>query len=514
MNFNPKEFKDNVTSYDRLMEEKMVEEYLLNEQRRKIQNIIGLPWDNFQLDVDFYISFPKKVKLTRKELNEMLDKNPNLFKDAFKGAINKSLGSKGAASISEENINKLSDYWMDKIKTDKNFNKSIRYSLFTMTDEDKGVIKIEIEPLKPNKGVTVTVKGEDTEIPEIPLRDESKKKVVKSSTKITDISKFVNDLNFNNIGGSQYKVGKQSGSGYKNYEYLYLKPVKDQLVIVSTPVESKGDKGDIKKGPPEYIEEPLDINFAEVFPVGEDQGDQSAVIKYIMSKVNEKLKELNEKSKSKEGSKVEFVGIKAANIIGSATNAWRGGDLWLPPTHKIGDPFGAAASSGPSSTDNGPFAEWAQNVDFKSQPNGITGDNQREQTKNAMLAWNRIQLVNNSVNSINSNKNYKESNINSEWRVTDTGGQLGHDGQFVKAKMLVVFSYETPGPVNVTPGQNTGTILSYSYKILPARSKSGWNFDFGSLFVSGERVGRGGKFMSQKKAERRFKRGKRGGSSF
>lgn len=32
MNFNPKDFKDNVTSYDRLMEEKMVEKYLLSEQ--------------------------------------------------------------------------------------------------------------------------------------------------------------------------------------------------------------------------------------------------------------------------------------------------------------------------------------------------------------------------------------------------------------------------------------------------------------------------------------------------
>ena len=41
MNFNPKDFKDNVTSYDRLMEEKMVEKYLLSEQDNVSDSFAG-----------------------------------------------------------------------------------------------------------------------------------------------------------------------------------------------------------------------------------------------------------------------------------------------------------------------------------------------------------------------------------------------------------------------------------------------------------------------------------------
>jgi len=65
MNFNPKEFKDNVTSYDRLMEEEMIKKHLLNEQ-----DGVSDPFANDSEDVKNHELYPLVTNWWKKHAKE------------------------------------------------------------------------------------------------------------------------------------------------------------------------------------------------------------------------------------------------------------------------------------------------------------------------------------------------------------------------------------------------------------------------------------------------------------
>ena len=527
MNFDSEKFREEKTSLDTLMEEKMVEKYLLSEQENSDQNLVGVPWETITTEGGAYITFPKKVKLTRNQLNKLLESKPDIFKAAFRKAINDALGERGAASVSDENIDKLSEFYMDMIKTDRSFNKDLRYSIFKREKDNEPVMQFVIEEYPNNYEKRFKIQGKGTEIPPIrlyPDKDTGKNngETLEKSQNITDISKKINNENFNNIGGEQKVVNYYSAAlsdGTKD-QFLYLEPVgQNEFIIVSTPLESEGKEGKIIKTPPKYKEYELDINWGDTFAAAITTNTPlEEIISTIMTQINQKIAEINQESESKGGTKVKFAGISSANIIGSATNAWDGGRTWLPPTHNQGDAFGASASSGPSignDTDNNrSFASWAQTVDFTVAPNGITGNNRGTQTTNADYAWGRTQLVNRAIQTINTDEGYgSNAVINSEWRITDTGGRLGPRGQFVRTTIMFVVSYKEPTPDKKTSGVNSGVIYNFKYGISTTKTSSGMDITKAFTLLSGERVGRDGKFMSQGKAIRRHKKGKRSGSS-
>jgi len=84
----------------------------------------------------------------------------------------------------------------------------------------------------------------------------------------------------------------------------------------------------------------------------------------------------------------------------------------------------------------------------------------------------------------------------------------------VKTKLQFNVQYQTTEPVKETPGSNRGVLYNFTYNIIPTKRAQKGNINIDLSFTSGERVGRGGKFMSQRKAIRKAKRGKRFGSGF
>jgi hypothetical protein len=510
MNFNIGENSHDILSESNLKKSEIDEQD--KKTMRGVQNYIGLPWETVDVGGTFQVTFPQKLKLSRQELNELLEKNPDLFKKAFKDALNANLGTKGAASVSEDNINKLSEYWINKIKTDRSFNKDMRYSLWER-DEKGGVLNIKIEKLKEKPQSFTEVSSKNTDIPKIKLIDTDKKSVIAEEDNVINIAKFVNDKNFSNLDGDQYYI-EIIGANFEGIKqkYPYLKSIGNQKIIVSTPKESKGIPGKITGGEPNEETVDLDVDFGDLFPVAITSNTsvediRQRLMEQINTKIQEMVKELN--------TEVTLVSINTTQIIGSASNAWNGGRTWLPPTHKIGDDYGASPSSGPSRDTNRNFADWAQNVDFTVAPNGITGDNSSAQIKNANYAWQRTQDVSAAINQINKQLGGKfTAKIDSEWRITDTGGQLGVEGQFVKTKLQFNVQYQTTEPVKETPGSNRGVLYNFTYNIIPTKRAQKGNINIDLSFTSGERVGRGGKFMSQRKAIRKAKRGKRFGSGF
>lgn len=452
-------------------------ESIISEQDVEIND----RWSTINVRGAVYINFPDNKKMSRNQLIKLIEENPDIFKDAMRKAINQKMDEFKVNPLSEENLEKLSQYYINKIKTDRSFNRDVRKSIASRKDSNaEGVIEFKIDayPSKAVSKIMVTT-TETGVVPKFELYNDQQKKIGDFET-ISKVSEYVNNLNFENLDGSQYfvnvkKIMKSDGS---TNSYLFLSLSDQGKVLVSTPVESEGVAGERIEGEVRDLREKLDINYGDVFQAGVTSNVSVDQIKQlVLQQINIKLVELQQKLKSP----VKLVSIESSEIIGSATNAWFGGKLWLPPTHKQGDPFNAPASSGPDSTGTKTFATWAQNVDFTVAPinNQIVGEKANIQRQNVNLAWSRISDVASALNSINSDLGLKNVDNKLNWRVTDTGGRLGPEGQFVTTSLVLKLEYQEKKPDVETEGRNVGEIRNYIYDFIPV-----WTKKKGSMVVS------------------------------
>jgi hypothetical protein len=476
MTFNSEKFRDETTSLDRLMEEKMVEKYLLNEQTVDVDIDTVTAADSggkgtVRGNIGGGISGGKKKKKASQE------DVANLGTDVFAEDIKELAASKPPKfTLSDENAKKMSEAIITKAQVQKStMNEIFRVGLGFDTlaiDKTKDFTRNEVsalgEKVIPKGNVVISsVVGVDENVPEIPLYNSDGEEISKFSDvqKLSDwvlnqnIESFKNNeqqyflINFNPKGNKgQGKAGTSAGS------VMAVKgDVAENAIICVGMFSEVSDPGSKTPGGEKTGKTPVDLvvdmyeDFATDSSLFADEGKARTT---LLSKIKAELE--------KKG--VKNLDVDSINIISSASNYYGKN---VEATHdKSGNPI-------------------KQGINFNQKPNK-TGDSAVD--KNNALAWNRgMTLLNLLKNSNGSNlpDGYGKITISDtpnqsvEWRVTDTDHKVGPEtgGQyaklFIKGVAEKLTKEDVPG--KITPGQVKGGVRQTKIIVTSKKTKGGIN---------------------------------------
>ena len=487
-------YEDN--SHD-ILSEQNTHDSLIEQRKKKYKNTPGTQTITTPLSgvyIDGYWTLPKlpiTKKLSKEEMSNILSD------DMFVDAIQSQLTANKVTPISKANALKLSQYWVNRIKTNKKFNRQMRKSIAARKDDTDPIIKINVQKLqgKYNQGkIGIRVRS-NTGTPKLKLVNPDgslRFEAVKGS----DISAYINNLNFDNLGNVQYLINKKKTNDLEGEEKWVLEESpKPGNFIVSTPADS-GTAATTKKGGTKPITVPIPINFGDMFQVALTSSLSTTDIQTAISNsLNQGVIDYNNEN----GTSYTLGDIVSADIIGSASNSWS--RRRISPTHAQGVPFEAPAMTGNDSSGQ-PVDAWVANMNFKQSPAnqpGLTGND----SINAGYAWGRTQDIITAINTIQSNPTV---DVEAEWRVTDSGGQTGAAGQFAQMTALVELVGEKGFPDKLTPGINSGEIIQFQYWITPMVK---WVGDAGSAGYGNQKSiyrGKNGKALRPGAYKRRLGR--------
>jgi hypothetical protein len=450
INFDPKEYNENVTSYDRLIEEKMIEKYLLKEQK-PVTNIETTPKDQGQFGGGIGGGSTEKNKDKEASQEDISKLTEAAFAEDIKEVANKSPKS---LKISDELAKKISEGIVSKAQVKgSNMNKVFRTGLLNGTLNIKKTSNfgnIKVEAL--NKSVTPmefvngrSIKGEDdkTETPEIPLYA-SNESILMKSTNPEDIASWVLNQNvesflkgeqqyylitFGNVGG----VKQPTQSGF----FMAVKGDVPADGILTVGVSSnKPEEGTIIPGKTIEEKTPVDlvVELSEAFATG-----------FSTFKNN--------------------LDINSINVISSASNYYKG---VVDFTH---DRSGNVVKKG---------------INYNQKP---IETNKGNVDANNLLSWNRGQRILSLIKSINgSSLGDVLGNITIlndvtekvEWRVTDTGGNVdpaGAEGSGQYARLYIKGVAEKIKTRDVKPkiipGSNEGNLRQVIIYVDSSKSEGG-----------------------------------------
>jgi len=472
INFDSKEYNENVTSYDRLIEEKMIEKYLLKEQDPGT-NIKTTPKDQGQFGGGIGGGSTEKKKDKEASQEDITNLTEDTFAEDIKEVANKSPKS---LKISDELAKKISEGIVSKAQVKgSNMNKVFRTGLLNGTLNIKKTSNfgnIKVEAL--NKSVTPmefvngrSIKGEDdkTETPEIPLYDVKRRELMKSTNPENIASWILNQNVESFLKGEQqyYLITFGDVGGYpKPTQSGFFMAVKGDVPadgILTVGVSSnRPEEGTITPGIRITEKTPVDlvVELSEAFTTGFStfkNNEESK--KSLLSKIGE---ELNKKG-------YKNLDINSINVISSASNYYKG---VVDFTH---DRSGNVVKKG---------------INYNQKP---IETNKGNVDANNLLSWNRGQRILGLIKSINgSSLGDVLGNITIlndvtekvEWRVTDTGGNVDPagaegSGQYARLYIKGVAEKITEKikPPKITLGSNEGNLRQAIIYVDSSKSEGG-----------------------------------------
>ena len=452
-------FKVGDNAHD-VLSEQNIHDSLIEQQKYKHPNTQKITTPLSGVHIDGYWTLPTlpiTKKLSKEEMSNIL------ADDMFVAAIQAQLTANKVAPISDANALKLSQYWVNRIKTDKKFNRLMRKSIAARQKETDPIIEINVMKITNNlySGPIKTSVSSNTGTPELKLINKSGKEL--ESGNGSDISAYINNYNFDNLGKVQGLINKKDTKdkdiGNKRAWVLEESTIPGNF-IVSTPTD-RGTPATTKKGGTKPITVPIPIGLTDLFQVGQTTSGTD-IQEAIRSSLNQGVINYNNEN----GTSYTLGNIVSANIIGSASNSWN--SQRISPTHAQGVTFNAPAMTGNDSS-NQPVDAWVANMDFTQSPAGQSGLRGND-LENAGLAWRRTQDIINAINEIQPNPSVR---ANPEWRVTDSGGQTGPAGQFAQMTAQVELVGKEDLPDVHKKGSNRGTIRQLQYVIRPMAMKGG-----------------------------------------
>lgn len=478
MNFNPKDFKDNVTSYDRLMEEKMVEKYLLSEQIVDVDIDTGTAADSGGKGT---VRGNIGVGITGREKSKKASQEDisNLGEDVFSKEILEvfSSGGRGKLGITEEQAKEMSKAFVAKAQVKgSDTNKKFREGLLsgnlnfkrTLPNTQKVELDVLGQKVLANWSVNgAPIKGADgTETPEIPVYAKDGKTVLFKSSNPSEISNWVTNQNIAlfKAGEQQYYLTtfknirgelKPSKQGY--FMAVKGKTLADSIVTVGVG-SAESTEGTTTPGTKTEKKIPVDlvVEMGESFKAGFDSfKDPNAARTILLTKIKE---ELNKKGFTN-------LDITDISVVSSASNYYGG---VVEFTH---DKSGNPVKSG---------------INFNQKP---AKTNESSVDKNNLLAWNRgLRIVNllKQTNGADLGDNLGKVTISDdvnekvEWRVTDTGGKVdpaGKEGAGQYAKLFIkgvaIRTEVEETPPTTTPGSNEANLRQTIIYLDSSSSKGG-----------------------------------------
>ena len=477
-----------------VLSEQNIKKSLVEQRKKKYKNTpdtqkITTPLSGVY--IDGYWTLPKlpiTKKLSKEEMANIL------ADDMFVEAIQDQLTAHKVAPISDANALKLSTYWVNKIKTDRKFNRLMRKSIAARQKETDPIIEINVMKITKTlyQGAIKSRVRSQKGTPKLKLINEAGK-VITESEKGSDISEYINNLNFDNIGTKQYLINAQATKKIKQKAWVLEESTIPGNFIVSTPTD-RGTPASTTPGGTTPVTVPIPINLNDLFQVNQTTSGTD-IQGAIRSSLNQGVIDYNNEN----GTSYTLGNIVSANIIGSASNSWSG--QRISPTHAQGVTFNAPAMTGNDSS-NQPVDAWVVNMDFTQSPAGqpgLTGND----LQNAALAWARTQDIINAINAIQPNPPVV---ANAEWRVTDSGGQTGAAGQFAQMTAQVQLVGEETLPDKHTAGTNSGRIKQFQYVIRPMASKTGGPGSSGLFNTKSIYRGKNNKALNPNAYRRRLKR--------
>lgn len=448
MGYDSKKDFDNVTSYDRLMEEKLVEKYLLSEQGGK-GNVGG----------NIGLGITGKEKDEKASQEDITGLGMDAFAEDVKSAANKTPNS---LKISDEIAKKISEGIVVRAQEKgSNMNKIFKKGLLNGTlniNRTTNFSNVKIDVLGNSMApkdmlIGATVKSEEgVETPDIPVYDSTGKNILYKNPNPENIAYWILSQNVESFkkGEQQYYLTTVSYKGAEGKKVLspaqkgFFMVVKgdapgDSIVTVGVS-KSESSSGSETPGSTKVNKVPveLEVEMGESFETDiSNFSDPNGAINMLLTKIKE---ELNKKG-------FNDLEISDISVISSSSNFY--GKV-VDFTH---DKSGNPVKSG---------------INFNQQP---TKTNNVNVDKNNLLAWQRglrILTLLKGVNGTDLGGDLgKVSIVDSptekvEWRVTDTDGKPGKEtgGQYAKIfiKGQAIKTSFTDIPPNVTSGTNEANL--------------------------------------------------------
>jgi len=506
MKFDSKEFNENITSEDKLLEDSYVNNFLSEQKnpgvttkKQGIKTTMGRG----------KTSSPEKKKVTDTDIQ-------NAGADIIAPDIIALLSDYDTA-ISESLATKISEGFIGKAGKGGSYKKIFKEGLQNGTLSVKAGMNYggEVEfglnsssSSTPKKNLRVYATGSDTNIPNLRLFREDESEPFKEFSNQNELTNFITSLNlklFNEGTGEQYFIfpiskktrkgervwvstNSTSGQALMMIKRPALIAKRDFINVVAPSTKSGGGtEGTTKQGKPTQVELDLAIDLSEAFPTEVATLDDAKVQELFKNKVKAEL--------DKKG----VVNFKAEQIkiVSSASNSWN--KKWVAPTHsKSGQLLAGSTDSIGKQVPN-------NNYDFNQQPPSGTDDT----SKNNILSWNRGQNLANAILSVKTEYYSGEGVTPSvEWRVTDTGGKVdkpGHEGsgQFARVYLSGVASKRIEGKPTSTPGKNKGVMSQVPVMISASDASGGRRISWFGAHRA-KIVGKGGKFLPKRRATGTF----------
>jgi hypothetical protein len=435
MGYDSKKDIENITSYDRLIEETLVKKTLLKEQGTNVDidaGTVANQGGKGTMRGNVGIGFTGKEK-DKKATQEDI---ANLGEDVFSTEILNVIKGGKSLKITEEQAKEISKAFVDKAQVKgSETNKKFKQGLLNGTLNFKRLlpegVKLDVLGTKVNARWSVngaTIKGGDgTETPEIPVYD-SNMDIIYKSTNPLEISKWVTNQNIDlfKSGEQQYYLTtfrekgnppkpQPSQSGF--FMAVKGETIADGIVVVGVG-SSESTEGTTTPGTITEEKIPVDlvVEMGESFKTGFDTFKDTNSAKTIL--LNKIKDELNKKGYIN-------LDITDISVVSSASNYYGG---VVEFTHdKSGNPV-------------------KSDINFNQKP---TKTNDTNVDKNNLLAWNRglrilnlLKQTNDTDLGDNLGKITIPDDVNEkvEWRVTDTGGKVdpaGAEGGGQYAKLFI-----------------------------------------------------------------------------